>query len=179
MSEVPHAATASGDGSEQLIADLACRHAPVVFYLADARGEQPFTWVSPNFETITGHDAHSVVDDGDFYLKQIHPEDTFDTKRREDASEYRVRTSDGSYIWVRDEIHEKVGDGPVAGRLFGSLRDISAEKEAESERERLSRLLRDAVESSYLMTEENARNYYRRWAEFMSGASWPELMEGC
>lgn len=36
--------------------------------------------------------------------------------------------------------------------------------------------LRDAVESSYFMTEENARNYYRRWAEFMSGASWTKLM---
>ena len=38
--------------------------------------------------------------------------------------------------------------------------------------------MRDAVESSYFMTEENARNYYRRWAEFMSGAPWSKLMAG-
>lgn len=36
--------------------------------------------------------------------------------------------------------------------------------------------LHGAVESSYFMTEENARNYYRRWAQMMSGASWDELM---
>ena len=28
------------------------------------------------------------------------------------------------------------------------------------------------------MTEENARNFYRRWSEFVAGAGWPELMEG-
>jgi len=38
-----------------------------------------------------------------------------------------------------------------------------------------SELLPDAVESSYFMTEENARNYYRRWSALMSGASWDDL----
>lgn len=38
-----------------------------------------------------------------------------------------------------------------------------------------SELLDDAVESSYNMTEENARNYYRRWSDLMSGKPWSEL----
>ena len=38
--------------------------------------------------------------------------------------------------------------------------------------------LRGAVESEYFMTEENARNFYRRWREFMAGASWDDLMAG-
>jgi phenylpropionate dioxygenase-like ring-hydroxylating dioxygenase large terminal subunit len=38
--------------------------------------------------------------------------------------------------------------------------------------------LRGAVESEYFMTEENARNFYRRWRELMSGASWHDLMAG-
>lgn len=38
-----------------------------------------------------------------------------------------------------------------------------------------SEVLDDAVESSYFMTEENARNYYRRWSSLMSGASWAEI----
>jgi hypothetical protein len=38
--------------------------------------------------------------------------------------------------------------------------------------------LRGAVESDYFMTEENARNFYRRWGEFVRGDSWAELMAG-
>ena len=35
--------------------------------------------------------------------------------------------------------------------------------------------LRGAVENGEY-TEENARNYYRRWARFMKGESWDQLM---
>ncbi|MEZ5410149.1 MAG: aromatic ring-hydroxylating dioxygenase subunit alpha [Acidimicrobiales bacterium] len=38
--------------------------------------------------------------------------------------------------------------------------------------------LRGAVESDYFMTEENARNFYRRWGEFVRGDSWSALMAG-
>lgn len=37
--------------------------------------------------------------------------------------------------------------------------------------------LAGAVESEFFMTEENARNYYRRWAAFVAGESWPDLMD--
>ncbi|MNO07563.1 hypothetical protein D3C81_2298130 [compost metagenome] len=33
-----------------------------------------------------------------------------------------------------------------------------------------------AVNGEY--TEENARIYYRRWAQFMNGLSWEQLMAG-
>ncbi|MGF1598139.1 MAG: aromatic ring-hydroxylating dioxygenase subunit alpha [Acidimicrobiales bacterium] len=36
--------------------------------------------------------------------------------------------------------------------------------------------LRGAVESDYFMTEENARNFYRRWHEFVRGDPWAALM---
>ena len=36
--------------------------------------------------------------------------------------------------------------------------------------------LAGAVESKFFMTEENARNYYARWAAFTAGQTWPELM---
>ena len=35
--------------------------------------------------------------------------------------------------------------------------------------------LRGAVENGEY-TEENARNYYRRWAQFMKGDSWEQLI---
>ena len=38
--------------------------------------------------------------------------------------------------------------------------------------------LRGAVESEYFMTEENARNYYRRWLELLRGDPWDQLMAG-
>ena len=33
--------------------------------------------------------------------------------------------------------------------------------------------LRGAVESDYFMTEENARNFYRRWSEFIRATCGP------
>ncbi|MFN0028271.1 MAG: aromatic ring-hydroxylating oxygenase subunit alpha [Acidimicrobiales bacterium] len=38
--------------------------------------------------------------------------------------------------------------------------------------------LRGAVESEYFMTEENARNFYRRWQHMVRGDRWDQLMEG-
>ena len=38
--------------------------------------------------------------------------------------------------------------------------------------------LAGAVESNYFMTEENARNYYRRWLGFVRGDPWSTLMAG-
>jgi len=36
--------------------------------------------------------------------------------------------------------------------------------------------LEGAVESTSWSTEENARNFYRRWARFVAGETWPQLM---
>jgi phenylpropionate dioxygenase-like ring-hydroxylating dioxygenase large terminal subunit len=33
-----------------------------------------------------------------------------------------------------------------------------------------------SVESTYWSTEENARNFYRRWTQFLQGTEWPDLM---
>ncbi|NCF81363.1 MAG: PAS domain S-box protein [Proteobacteria bacterium] len=163
MPDTPQAATLSDDGMEQVVSALACHHSSVIYYLADREGTRPFNWISSNFENITGHDPQAIVDDGDFFLRHIHPDDAFEVDRRsdrlhdtgKDSREFRVRTADGGYVWLRDELRATPDDGPAGGQLFGCMSDISAEKHAEQkltesnrECERLSRLLRDAVEGS-------------------------------
>ena len=153
MSDSPQAATFSTEGIDQVVSGLAFRHAPVIYYLADREGARPFEWISPNVETITGYDPRIVVDDGDFFLNQIHPDDRFDTG--EDTNEFRVRTADGAYVWLKDERRAIPEDEPAGGKLFGCLTDISPQKHAEQmladsdrERSRISMLLSDAVEGS-------------------------------
>ncbi|MDP3950941.1 aromatic ring-hydroxylating dioxygenase subunit alpha, partial [Microbacterium sp.] len=38
--------------------------------------------------------------------------------------------------------------------------------------------LDDGIEATFWATEENARNFYGRWSEFVSGTSWDDLMAG-
>ena len=163
MSDSPQAASSSMDSSMQVVSELACHHSSTAYYLADREDSRHFAWMSPSFQSMTGHDPRTVVDEDAFFERQIHPDDDYDPDRRSqrlrdtgaDVREYRFRTTGGDYIWLRDECRETPADDTAGGRLFGCLSDISAEKraqeqlaESERERERLSRLLRDAVEGS-------------------------------
>jgi PAS domain S-box-containing protein len=141
------------DGIEQVVSRLACQYSPVIYYLADRESARPFEWISPNVETITGHEARAVVGDGSFFLRQIHPDDSFDSGQT--TNEFRVRTADDAYVWLRDESRVIPDSEPGGGKIFGCLTDISTEKLAEQkladldrERSRLSMLLSDAVDGS-------------------------------
>lgn len=105
-------------------------------------------YLSPRVEDVMGVTVDECLMDIDALARGIHPEDMLvlaDTTAIAGGGqrrvEYRYQRPDGEWIWVRDEgslIAGPSGEQVMQGILF----DISAEKRAESERERLQLDLR-------------------------------------
>jgi len=129
----------------------AVANSPVIFYVAEARGDHAVRFITSNVATVTGHAPDAFVANPAFGRSLLHPDDApaFDqaletvNESGRAIREYRMRSAQGGYQWFRDEL--KLADG---GREFvGSMVDISERVAAEKERERLNRLLQDAIES--------------------------------
>jgi len=138
---------------QQTLLDFAVSHSPAIFYIAVLEAEQPVKFISKNVETITGHKVEAFLAETGYGRRFVHPDDLPAYARQRHAieetgeliHEYRFRTTEGDYLWFRDELR-LVGGGDER-EIVGCMIEISQEKEAEAERERMSQLFHDAVES--------------------------------
>jgi PAS domain S-box-containing protein len=118
-------------------------------------GRPRFSYMSST-RYITGHDVSHWSDDYGAVSELIHPDDLadYDAMRAqarfgvsEVAAEYRERTVDGRYIWVRESARRAVDDAGVTV-LTGYCVDITATRGHETavlERERRLRAVMDAA----------------------------------
>jgi PAS domain S-box-containing protein len=103
-------------------------------------GTMKFTYVSPQAESITGYPPGEWTD-FDFWVNMIIPEDgdwasnycmTETQKGKDHELEFRIKTTDGRIIWLRDIVTVIKEDGkPV--KLRGFMFDISERKNMEEE----------------------------------------------
>ncbi len=97
---------------------------------------------SRRWKAMLGHADHEIGDDPGEWRKRIHPKDSdrvladnqacLDGVNDAMASEYRMRTKDGRWIWVLDR--GKVMQRDASGkplRMIGTLTDISASKSSQ------------------------------------------------
>ena len=113
---------------------------PVVTYTQVADGTGRMVYVSPQLETMTGHRPQEWTERAGAMRDAIHPEDRdrVIAMRREAAEsnapirqEYRLVTSDGRWVWVRDEA-APVGAERGRPRFWqGVIVDITDRKVAE------------------------------------------------
>jgi len=114
---------------------------PSVLYSFEAKGDNNPTFVSENVREVFGYEPSEYLEDRNFVLNRIHPDDAAriggDLSRLFEKghliNEYRFRHKDGSYRWVHDElrvIYDDVGN-PV--EVVGSWSDISAQMEINEE----------------------------------------------
>ncbi len=118
---------------------------PVIVYAAELGEHGRWRYVSPQVEEILGYSAEEFKADPGLWAALLHPDDRlrafeieskdFLGNRNTSPIEYRLRTRDGSYVWMIDEaVLEADGDGvPV---WHGVLYDISERKTAESDLQR-------------------------------------------
>jgi PAS domain S-box-containing protein len=125
---------------------------PVATYVV--RLDEPWTvlYVSPQYEELLGYPLSDWLRDQHLYEKILHPADRGvieETRRAHQrgeiySGEYRLIASDGRTVWVRDQarvIRDSAGR-PLYAQGF--LLDMSAQKAAEEEQNRLEEELRQA-----------------------------------
>ena len=139
-------ATANREAAERLEIDRRYRtlveQLPLVIYAdaLDAVSSNMFT--SRQIEDILGYPVADWQSDELMFVKLLHPEDrdrvlgahakTHRTHERLSV-EYRLRASDGRWVWIRDEGVVVTDDDGQPLHLQGYLLDISAEREAEEQ----------------------------------------------
>jgi PAS domain S-box-containing protein len=147
-------------------------HIPAVVYMEAPDGNPHDFYISPQVERVFGYTPHMWTWTPDFWVGIIHPDD-FDRVTRADrhsnetkadySMEYRLRTAEGRWIWVRDEAaFLEQPDGP--GFWQGFLLDITERKEAEV------RLI-ETEEKFRTIVEQNQAIFYTQAIDPESGMS--------
>lgn len=135
------------------------RFSPSVLYSAryDANQYRP-TYVSANITKVTGWDASIILENSDFWVELVHPEDlqilkrciqqTAESAERRGKCEYRVKNADDQYIWVLDHFHiELDASGGSEVEVIGSWTDNSRLKTTEQALEESQNRLREMSET--------------------------------
>ncbi|MFN8590091.1 MAG: PAS domain S-box protein [Thermomicrobiales bacterium] len=142
---------------------------PIIVYMLDA--DEPFklTYISPHVQPTLGYTPSEVyAGQPDFIWSRIHPDDVAHVAAEAQRAhghcglfhaEYRVRASDGRWVWLRDD-SALVRDEFGAPRHWqGVLLDITTEREADARKrqaEERYRELFDAAPVMYLITRNEA-----------------------
>ncbi|WP_159438706.1 PAS domain S-box protein [Alkalispirochaeta americana] len=118
-----------------------------IIYSVTAKGI--FTYVSPNWVELLGHDAADVL--GRSLTDFVHPQDferfwefldrVFHTRQKQSGVEYRIRHSDGSWRWHTSNASPYFDAAGRVAELHGIARDITEAKEAQEAREEAVALL--------------------------------------
>lgn len=140
--------------------------APYVYvYSILHNGEVDKLYNSPTVENLLGYPVQNILDDFDFWDSLVHPEDLPMAKGmfyrilqgESGQGEYRMRRSDGEYVWVEDVVRVMPGRGKWKYIVYGAINDIS-ERKRNAEIEAESQRLALALESERALGE--ARNHF-------------------
>ncbi len=139
-----------------------------IVWEADARTFR-FTFVSQQAERLLGYPPDQWIDDPDFWVKHIHPDDQewaadycvrATRDHRNHDFEYRMVTAAGGTVWVRD-IVSVVIEGGEPTKLRGIMVDVTARRLAEERLHENHTLLSAVVEGiSDAVFMKDARGRY-------------------
>jgi PAS domain S-box-containing protein len=120
-----------------------------------------FTYVSPGAERLLGYPARCWIEDLEFWVAHIHPDDREwvlafcrdCTNRLEDHEfDYRMIAADGRVVWLRDVVRVEGRDGqPV--RSVGVMTDVTSLKAAEARASEAERALITVLETVRAINE--------------------------
>ena len=86
-------------------------HGPAVIYALQAFGAHAPSFVTPNLTELLGYPPELFLRGGGFWISRVHPEDLPAVlgsvpqllASGHQMTEYRFRTANGRYVWLRDE----------------------------------------------------------------------------
>ena len=111
---------------------------PGTVYVQQGEGTATTVYISPRVKDLVGLAAETFTDDRDAWSGLVHPDDRERLHAADLASdatgsfrcEYRLRTVDGSYHWMRDEANRQADRADL---WIGVLVDITEQKRTEEE----------------------------------------------
>jgi PAS domain S-box-containing protein len=97
------------------------------------------TFVSRNVEPLMGFSEWEMLEDPEFWVKRLHPDDAprvFEkmgplVQQGGGTIEYRFRHRDGHYVWIQDTFRVVRDDAGTASEIVGSWADITHRKQVE------------------------------------------------
>lgn len=117
-----------------------------------------FKFVSPEAENLLGYPVTDWLEKPDFWIDHLHPEDrqwapeycvSMTNQQQDHNFDYRMIAADGRVVWLHDATSVIVEEGKVIS-LVGVMVDITASKEAEAERRRLSEMVEQSADAVLL-----------------------------
>jgi len=117
-----------------------------------ADGPYPVQWLGGALEEITGYSIEDIVAWG-CWLPLVHPDDVDHlisqfaslTPGESNSAEIRIVRKDGTVRWIQEQFRCEEGAFPGELVLFGTSRDITRKKEAETALKRLNEQLEQLV----------------------------------
>ena len=99
-------------------------------------------YISPQIETLLGYSAEEWLSEPSFWETLVHPQDLprvladvedYISRKAQSSIEYRLRTKDGSWRWVRDETVVVKNEAGLAQFVHGVFLDITERKQIEAD----------------------------------------------
>ena len=118
----------------------AMQHGPAATYTADVVAPYTTHTVSPNVFEVTGHTAEQFRQRAEVWPEHLHPEDRTatlaaldDLARRDSLTlDYRLRQPDGSYRWLREQLHVSRDADGAPLETVGYITDVTDRRRAEA-----------------------------------------------
>lgn len=112
---------------------------PGIMYTNQCSGGYASTFVSRNIDPIMGFSEWEMLEDPEFWLKRLHPDDSkrvFEemgplVEQGGGTLEYRFRHRDGQYVWIQDTFKVVRGEEDEPVEIVGSWADITHRKQVE------------------------------------------------
>lgn len=176
------------EGARERLAYLAGQ-GPTVTYSCRYGGDWAPTYVSESSSRFWGWDARELVEEPGLWADNIHPEDLPGVlMSREELArkghrsiEYRMRTNEGWWRWIHDELRVVKRDSSENVECVGSCIDVTARREAEeraaTEEARFRALIEHAQDVTAVLDSECILGYVSPSIEALLGYR-PDEMVG-
>jgi PAS domain S-box-containing protein len=161
---------------------------PVVIYSSKTSGDFGNTFMSENVKKMLGYEAREFLENSNFWLRHVHPEDVeyilrkFSQLFEQEYSsyEYRFLHADGTYHWLYEQVRLIRDEAGKPIELVGYWADVNARKLAElalQESQQRYQLLAEASPACIFHTDFDGNFLYlnQRWSE-ITGLSLAESL---
>lgn len=159
----------------------------IVVYRDKFDGGASSLYISPQIENLLGYTPEEWLSEPFFWQTLVHPDDlpalladieSYVVENRKSFSEYRLRTKDGRWRWVRDEVVIVYDEEGKQKYVHGVFLDITERKKAETELIEFRKLMDESSDAIFVIDPETS-NYldFNRTACELFGYTREELLK--